>query len=279
MSDDIIRVREGKILRIFLKEMTDAEINQIIVPKTGQNAGQQVKINEGKTHKLSMEVEQAKERGSKETINVWYQASPVKIMPGKPQVWNQTPDKGDTWRVINPGAVVDFNAKRQFSADGSKEFNAKINLNSFDLIQNGPPQETPFIYKANEQTQNTDGGYKKDFTGVQIGHAINAGLLAAKHNLKDVSKVLELSKNLHDITKTLKEEYKAKNPGMSDYDAGAATGHAVLNACRIGGTMDVISKNANIILDELVPFVSAYVKGEKVEAPQEDNSIPEDLPF
>ena len=151
------------------------------------------------------------------------------------------------------------------------------------MIENGPPQENPFIYKANEgggqQTQSVEGGYKKDFTGVQIGHAINAGLLAAKHNLKDVSKVLELSKNLHDITKTLKEEYKAKNPGMSDYDAGAATGHAVLNACRIGGTMDVISKNANIILDELVPFVSAYVKGEKVEAPQEDNSIPEGLPF
>ncbi len=250
-----------KIERFYFKEYSQKEIDRIVVPKTGDNAGKQVQINKDKTHALNLKIEDGE----------WFSAGSIKLIPGKPQTWRRC-DDGGNWFDVNPGAIVHFQAK-----DKEDGFNPRINLNTFAVETNGPEQENPYIWKAEQGDKSTESGgkkqwVKKDYSGVEIGHAINGGLLRGKHSLKDISKILELSKNVHDVTVQLKAEYKIKYPDMSDYDLGAMVGHAVLNSCRIGGVEGTIKKNAMIIIDEIVPEITAYVRGEKVE----DEGVPDD---
>ncbi len=271
-----VRIREGEIKRVYLKELTQEEIDRVIVPKVGDKIGQQIKINDGKTHKLSLEVEYS-DRATKETVCSWFSCSPVKLFAGKPQVWKRTPDKGKTWEVVNPSAIVDFNA-----VDKEDGFNPKINLNTFDLIENGPEQEDPFIWKRDEGGGEEKPKKKwtpKDTSGIQVGHSLNCGLIHNKHKL-DVTKVLKASKNAHDITVELQGEYKEQNPNMSEYDRNAAVGHSILNSFRIGGSKLTLLNNARIILNDLVPPMLAYVKGETEEEEEKVENKKEDtLPF
>ncbi len=268
-----------KIERFYFKEYSQKEIDRIIVPKTGENTGKQVQINKDKTHALNLKIEDGD----------WFSAGSIKLTPSRPQVWRRC-DDGGTWFDVNPGAIVHFQAK-----DKEDGFNPRINLNTFAIEKNGPEQENPYIWKAEQSDKTTDSGGKKqwgkkDFTGISIGHALNCGLWVVKHKLKDISKILELSKNLHNLTKELKAEYKIKNPEMNDYDLGAMVGNSVLNSCRIGGAESTIKKNAKIILDELVPDITAYVRGAKTEISDDGakkvlESVPDeiidedDLPF
>ncbi|QQG33341.1 hypothetical protein [Pectobacterium phage PcCB7V] len=117
------------------------------------------------------------------------------------------------------------------------------------------------------------GGFKKDNSGMETGHALNGALNLRRSGLT-IPPVVEVAKVVHDVTKHLKLD-AAKDPankGMSDYDLGAMVGHAVLNATRdirVGendNPEEITGKllaYARGFMSEVVPGVSAYVKGEQ----------------
>jgi len=115
-------------------------------------------------------------------------------------------------------------------------------------------------------------GRKKDNSGVEIGHAVNGALNLRRSGLV-IPATGEVAKVVHDATKSLKEEAgkDSANKGMSEYDLGAMVGHAILNATRdieVGENdspqeiTDKLLTYARTLLNEVVPQVSAYVKGE-----------------
>lgn len=117
------------------------------------------------------------------------------------------------------------------------------------------------------------GGFKKDNSGMETGHALNGALNLRRSGLT-IPPVVEVAKVVHDVTKHLKLD-AANNPankGMSDYDLGAMVGHAVLNATRdiqVGENDNPEEITAKLLayarglMSEVVPGVSAYVKGEQ----------------
>lgn len=121
-------------------------------------------------------------------------------------------------------------------------------------------------------------GGKKDNSGMETGHALN-GALNLRRNGLTIPPVVEVAKVVHDVTKHLKHEAAESpaNKGMSDYDLGAMVGHAVLNATRdiqVGendNPEEITGKllaYARGLMSEVVPGVSAYVKGEQTTSGQ-----------
>lgn len=123
------------------------------------------------------------------------------------------------------------------------------------------------------------GSFKKDNSGMETGHALNGALNLRRSGLT-IPPVVEVAKVVHDVTKHLKLD-AAKDPankGMSDYDLGAMVGHAVLNATRdiqVGendNPEEITGKllaYARGLMSEVVPGVSAYVKGESTVVSEE----------
>lgn len=118
------------------------------------------------------------------------------------------------------------------------------------------------------------GGGKKDNSGMETGHALNGALNLRRSGLT-MPPVVEIAKVVHDVTKHLKLDaaQDPANKGMSDYDLGAMVGHAVLNATRdiqVGendNPEEITGKllaYARGLMSEVVPSVSAYVKGESL---------------
>ena len=112
----------------------------------------------------------------------------------------------------------------------------------------------------------------KDYTGISVGHSFNGsrsfittwGLEPTNENL------ISYAKKVHNATEKLKVEYIASNPAMSAYDAGAAVGNSILNACVLVGT-DVdfeegVYNLAKDFLNNVVPEILKHVKGESKES-------------
>lgn len=127
--------------------------------------------------------------------------------------------------------------------------------------------------------------FKKDNSGMETGHAINGALNLVRKGLSDAP-VVEIAKVIHDVTKSLKEVFKnlESTKGMSEYDIGAMVGHAVLNATRdievTGGDTpsDIYNKleeYSTNLMNDVVPLVSAYVKGETPVAKENNEKEPE----
>lgn len=138
------------------------------------------------------------------------------------------------------------------------------------------------------------GGFKKDNSGMETGHALNGALNLRRSGLT-VPPVVEVAKVVHDVTKHLKLDAvnDPANKGMSDYDLGAMVGHAVLNATRdirVGendNPEEITGKllaYARGLMSEVVPGVSAYVKGEQpsgnntVQTAQSQQTAPDPQP-
>jgi hypothetical protein len=109
------------------------------------------------------------------------------------------------------------------------------------------------------------GSFKKDNSGVETGHAVNGALNLHRNGFQ--GGIVELAKVVHDTTVALKAKERAKdqNKGLSDYDIGAAVGHAVLNATRdvTPNEMDLgekLTTYAEGLLERVVPDITAYVK-------------------
>lgn len=120
--------------------------------------------------------------------------------------------------------------------------------------------------------QNSFTAKPKDYTGISVGHSFNGsrsfittwGLEPTNENL------ISYAKKVHNATEKLKAEYAASNPSMSAYDAGAAVGNSILNACVLVGT-DVdfeegVYNLAKDFLHNVVPEILKHVKGEVKES-------------
>lgn len=114
--------------------------------------------------------------------------------------------------------------------------------------------------------QKASGGFKKDMTGVESGHAINAAIgLLGGEALEDADAVIALAKKFHDLTKKLKEEYSKKFPEVSDYDIGARVGQAVLSATQIVAEFEDIEAVARVTIEQISPAVLEYVQAKPKE--------------
>lgn len=124
---------------------------------------------------------------------------------------------------------------------------------------------------ASQSGQNSFAAKPKDYTGISVGHSFNGarsfittwGLEPTNENL------ISYAKKVHNATEKLKSEYAASNPSMSAYDAGAAVGNSILNACVLVGT-DVdfeegVYNLAKDFLHNVVPEILKHVKGESKE--------------
>lgn len=106
---------------------------------------------------------------------------------------------------------------------------------------------------------------KRDNTGVTTGHALNGALNLIRGVLElnfDDRTVLEMAALVHKVTSDLKDVYAKENPTMSEYDVGAAVGHAVLNASRDveEATEEALRGYALWVLNDIVPKVVDIVK-------------------
>jgi hypothetical protein len=127
-------------------------------------------------------------------------------------------------------------------------------------------------------------GYKKYYTGVEVGHAVNGAFYLTKHKKLNV---VEEAKKVAEVTQKIKQEYSEKNPDLSDYDAGASVGHAVLNACKIIGSVtsksiEDLEELSNKVLDTLIEPVTDFIKeskkdktAEKKEETKQQEETPE----
>lgn len=114
------------------------------------------------------------------------------------------------------------------------------------------------------------GGFKKDMSGVESGHAINCAIgLLAGDAADSPDAVIELAKKFHDLTKALKAEYAKKYPEVSDYDIGARVGQAVLSATQIVSEFEDVEGIARQTIEVISPAMLEYVKAvpEEEKAP------------
>lgn len=120
---------------------------------------------------------------------------------------------------------------------------------------------------------------KPEKIGMQVGHALNGSLNICR-NLGVTSKegIYEYAKIVQDATISVKAwyaEYNTQNNlGLDDYDVGAASGHAILNATRdvadvSQASLEVYAKD---LLSSIVQQITNYVKGEVVTANNNNNN-------
>ena len=140
------------------------------------------------------------------------------------------------------------------------------------------PQQKPRAASGGSGTSGQAYG-KKDTTGIETGHALN-GAMRFEGAKATLEVLVETAKGVHDITAALKAEYAKANPDMSDYDAGAAVGNAVLNALEIAAArkkpLADVPAIARKWLAEAVPAVKAHIK--PAPAPKEEEPAVEETP-
>jgi len=234
-----MKVFNGKITKIGIWELTEEQKNKVF------SNGKQ--YSKDKTHRVALICE---------GIEGWFNVGSIKCNPDYAPTWRREID--GNWEDLREGAEVFF----QYTEEGKYK---NIKLKSFNVIKNGDGKATPF--PNDEKNSNNNQTQKKDFSGISTGHAINCSLWCTKHDISNITKILELSKNLHDLTVKLQKEYKKYKKDMSEYDVNAMVGHAILNACRIGGEINTIEQNARLILNDIVPPVSEYIKTGKSPVP------------
>lgn len=191
---------------------------------------------------------------------------------------------GEILSLSDTGAVVKDENGNEVSVVLSKEQIGQVQVGGRLAGQRGE-DGTLSGFKAygpkgsGSATGGSKGGFKKDNSGMETGHALNGALNLRRSGLT-IPPVVEVAKVVHDVTKHLKMDAAndPANKGMSDYDLGAMVGHAVLNATRdiqVGendNPEEITGKllaYARGLMSEVVPGVSAYVKGETQPEPQQ----------
>lgn len=165
-------------------------------------------------------------------------------------------DVDDQYQDVVKGAEVSVVVEEGTEYKGTMQYNSRSS--QITVITPAPVQQAQQSGKPNFTPQ------KRDNSGVETGHALNGGLNLVRGNMFD-GDVVEAAKFVHTLTIQLKEEYAQKNPEMSEYDVGAMVGHAVLNATRDASKVEEVEYFSRDLLDQIVPQVSAFVKGGKTE--------------
>lgn len=243
MAKDIIKVR-GTLKRVYMKELTQEELDRIITPRTGPNAGNQVKIYDGKTHKLNIQMDDDK----------WYGGGAVKIKPGDPCILRKQVD--DEWENIYEGAKIVFKAKL------NGDYNPNIRWKTFDMEENGTPPENPFIYKQSEVDASSNSssvlGNKSKFDpiGQMKGNAFNGAMNFNNHDKKKATfeNIKGVAGEIFKANKTLQEKYPDEH--------GATIGMVVKEACCMTPNPKEIVNVAEYLLTEVVHALNDYLNND-----------------
>ena len=250
---------EGKIERIGIFELKDTQ-------KKGYNAD--------KTHSIACKIENGPSH--------WLSFGTVTRNPDRDLTWRRKIN--DKYEDIYEGAYVEF----MYNVNDKGYWNPK--MKTFEVKENGTqyPKAYDYFKAGSEQKQSSgssgnsspspsSSGYKN--TGVEVGHCLNAALNLINHDaskMKNSDDVIELAKGVHQITQDMKVSHREQNPSLSEYDAGARVGHAVLNACRVVNDLAQVQKAAQKILDSFVPWIEEHIKNldkkEEIKPEPGDNS-------
>lgn len=125
---------------------------------------------------------------------------------------------------------------------------------------------------------NAAGSYQakqRNDSGIKLGHSVNGamnflitwGVEASNEN------IISYGKKVHGATEKLSKEHKEANPDMSDYDASASVGNAILNACKLVGTEQDFEQGVYEIAKDLLENVVKPL-GEFIRAPKEEAKAP-----
>ena len=121
--------------------------------------------------------------------------------------------------------------------------------------------------------QNSFTAKPRNDSGIKLGHSVNGamnflitcGVEASNEN------IISYGKKVHGATEKLSKEHKEANPDMSDYDASASVGNAILNACKLVGTEQDFEQGvyaiAKDLLENVVKPLGEYIRSPKEEAP------------
>ena len=188
-------------------------------------------------------------------------------------------DPADSNKMKVLGAGSDIVVLYELSGDGKYRNAKKGNISILKLI---PGQR--FNSNNSGSGNNSNSGGNFDLTGVKVGHAINAAMLLGNNNYVDeegninIKGIFENAKELHDISARVEKKYKELNPNMSPRDIGAASGQAILTACKLTDDVNRVGIIALNLLIKLVPAVTNHVKGVKnntvQEQPKEESEAP-----
>lgn len=142
-------------------------------------------------------------------------------------------------------------------ATGAAPAGAPTGANASTSTRSAPAQGTPANQQKASSQKKPYGA--KDMTGISTGHAMNGAFRFLKEKGNDLLAVVQVACDIHVITESLKAEVRKRYPEMSEYDSGAMTGHAILNACDQAKSIKDIEGIANDILN-VVPLVQGFIK-------------------
>lgn len=177
-------------------------------------------------------------------------------------------DLEDKYHDVTKGVEVSVVIEENGEYQGKKQYKAKTSAITILDVSGAEASGSQQARSAPAQSQQFK---PKDTSGIRTGHSVNGAFAYFLGNGIDFDYepdgvTVRIAKIVNDVTETVIAAYKAKNPSMSEYDVGAAAGHAVLNACRIipetdeAEFADVLTTTANAILYNIIPAVTEYVK-------------------
>ena len=165
----------------------------------------------------------------------------------------------EKWLNLQEGDVVKLQVNPK-EYNGKTYYSTKSSWIKVTKKSEGKPAQ-------NAAKASTGTSYKKDNTGMHVGHAINGALYLQRNGAK--GDVVELAKLVHDVTTQVKAEVAAdQGKSVDDYDVGASVGHAILNGTRdYDGKADVAEflKEYAKTLSATAYEVTSYVKGNTSE--------------
>lgn len=108
--------------------------------------------------------------------------------------------------------------------------------------------------------------------GVQTGHAFNGAMNFILTQGVDPTNenIVKYAQHVHNVTEKVKAAATEKYKDMDTYSVGAMVGNSILNACKLvdpsGDFESQVESLASDFLDNVVPKISAHVKGESKES-------------
>lgn len=187
------------------------------------------------------------------------------------------------WIELQRGMTITVDVEKQISGQYTNYNADKKSLMVLDATPDASEQKT-------NQGSSSSGGYKRDTTGMECGHAINGAMNLLKGKITKDDDFLEYAKQIHDATVTAKAKFKESNPDADDYTVGATVGNAVLNVCTIlpKTKVDQVADKAISFLENYSAPLLAYIRGEDTqgeaqqqeETPEQpEDNLDDDIPF
>lgn len=202
--------------------------------------------------------------------DTWYNFS-----GGTKPVWNVK--IGDGFKVLGAGSEVAFKATTTVSKTNGKEYTNCSGLMVINLVEgdNAPPANKGGASQGGQASGSSYQAKPRNDAGIKLGHSVNGamnflitwGVEASNEN------IISYGKKVHGATEKLQKEHKAANPDMSDYDASASVGNAILNACKLVGTEQDFEQGVYEIAKDLLENVVKPL-GEFIRSPKEETKAP-----